>query len=493
MSSLARISIALLSFFLFFIDANAQNCKYKNFNIKISQEVTIYDMIEKLSNRCEFSTIIKDTQAKKFLSLKLSGINIKNLSLQKVFDLILTENNINYTFKDNLLRLYALKTKIFHLDYITSVRQGTANLSASVEAETVEGFGLKDAINKTDNQIKVEEKFDFWNTINSEIKALLNNGSETYIAKNPIINQNTGLITITATNSQLKRVERYINELRKRLHKQVMIDVSIIAVELSNSYTFGIDWSKFQLSINSHQNSSNDMVSDADSGLLATFNNTLQNSTNALTITNNIHFSMEGLLNFIKKNGKSKVLSNPKVMTLNNQQALITIGDTINYRMPINTTNDESGRTKVTYTPYSIFIGVLLNLLPEVSNDNKIMLRINPSLSNFKYAEDDKKQLNAREIAPDTLEKKLSTVVQVSSGDTIILGGLIGQTKGKTDTSVPFLSSIPLLGALFKSSSDMVKTTELVFVITPYIIDVNRKHDVKKSLKDLGFSESMYE
>lgn len=190
------------------------------------------------------------------------------------------------------------------------------------------------------------------------------------------------------------------------------------------------------------------------------------------------------------------MISSPKIATLNNQQALISVGDNINYRVQQESTNNNAlnGRTTITYKQYSVFIGILLNLLPEVSDDNKIMLRINPSLSSFKYNEDDTRQTKAiREIAPDTIQKKLSTVVHVNSGDTIVLGGLIAQTKGKENTKVPFLGDIPVLGNAFKSTKDQLRTTELVFIITPRIIDISSPTPVKQTLKDLGFSRSTYE
>ena len=208
------------------------------------------------------------------------------------------------------------------------------------------------------------------------------------------------------------------------------------------------------------------------------------------------NFNLDGVLNFLETNGRTKVVSSPKITTLNNQQALISVGDNINYRVQEQSTNNNSlsGRTEVTYKQYSIFIGILLNLLPEISDDNKIMLRINPSLSSFKYTEDDTRQSTTiREIAPDTVQKKLSTVVQVNSGDTIVLGGLIAQAKGKENSKVPFLGDIPVLGNAFKSTKDNLKTTELVFIITPRIVDISNPTPINQSLKDLGFSRSIYE
>jgi general secretion pathway protein D len=177
---------------------------------------------------------------------------------------------------------------------------------------------------------------------------------------------------------------------------------------------------------------------------------------------------------------------------MNNQQALITIGDNINYRVrSTENSADSTGTVSESYDNYSIFIGVLLNITPEITKTNEIILRINPAVSNFKYPEDDGKQVTPREIAPDTSEKKLSTIVKVANGNTIILGGLITRGNSSDQSDVSFLSDIPLLGEAFKSDSTKNITKELIFVITPRIIGA--KDDTKATLKDLGFSKRIYD
>lgn len=189
-------------------------------------------------------------------------------------------------------------------------------------------------------------------------------------------------------------------------------------------------------------------------------------------------------MNFLSQNGKISVLSNPKLMALNNQQAIISIGDTINYQLKESSKGTENGTTvSESYSNYSIFIGILLNILPEISDDGKIMLRINPSLSDFKYAQDNQRQKAPRTIAPDTIQKKLSSVVQVENNQTLILGGLISHTKEQDENSVNFLSKIPLFGFLFKGDTEHSSITEIVFIITPSIVDNTNI----PSLKDLGF------
>ena len=498
------ITVALASFLATPMMAKPSTCLSKNFSMKITDDISLGDVLNQLSEMCDFSIVAKDAYSKKELDDKVFGVNIRNMSLSEVFDLLLNEKNLSYEFSNNVLKISSLQTRIFKIDYITSVREGTAITKASVDASPSEvgnssssDNGSSDIKNEN-NLIRTTERFHFWEKLDAELKAILNNNSEHITAPDPIINENAGLITVTATPSQLKRVEKYIAEMQRRLKKQVIIDVSIIAVDLNNEYKQGVDWSKFELGFNSYIG--NQGSNTGSSAIWTNKGNSLSDGFGrTLNIAANLNFSLDGMINFLETNGKTKVVSSPKVTTLNNQQALISVGDNINYRVMEETdngsNNNNNNRLTTTYKQYSVFIGILLNLLPEVSDNNKIMLRINPSLSSFKYAEDDTRSQNTaiREIAPDTVQKKLSTVVQVNSGDTIILGGLIGQTKDKQNTAVPLLADIPLIGSVFKSTRDGVRTTELIFVITPRVVDLEDPKPVQQSLKDLGFSKSIYE
>ncbi|MDA3046376.1 pilus (MSHA type) biogenesis protein MshL [Campylobacter sp. VBCF_06 NA8] len=513
----------------------ASNCDRKALNIKVNDVVTLNEMLTQLSDMCRFSVVAKDAIAQEELAKELQGVSIKDMSLREVFDLLIKENNLSYDYSNNVLKISALETKTFKVDYITSVREGIATTKASVDSAPVEVGEDEDKEKLDDNKITSTEKFDFWERISDDITSILNNGTEKYVAVAPIVNQNAGLITVTATKSQIARVDSYLKNMQKRLGRQVLLDVNIISVELHNEYTTGIDWSKFQLGFNTY------IGGDANTPTSYTFGNRnatpMQTERMTMTPTTykddagndrtmwqpsgfnryewgremgvkasqasgiwgiaaNLNFSIDGMINFLETKGKTKVVASPKVTTMNNQPAIISVGDTINYLLLESATSltAASDGSSVTsdQTQYSIFIGILLNILPEISDDNRIMLRINPSLSSFKYAEDDIKTSTPRNIAPDTLQKKLSSVVWVDDGDTVILGGLIGQTKTKNNTRVPILAEIPLVGNLFKSTADVLSTTELIFVVTPHIID-NTGAPLASSLKELGYSKSVYE
>ncbi len=259
-----------------------------------------------------------------------------------------------------------------------------------------------------DHTINSVETFDFWSTVLAETSAIMNTGAEDYVALPPIVNPNAGLITVTGTKKQLRRVEKYLDLLEKNLHKQVLIDVSIVGVILEENEQSGIDWSQFSLSLNSTTNGTskfNSSSADASGShpLPLTPGLTFANK---IAIVNDAVFSMSGLMDFVNTQGDGTVISSPKVLSMNNQQALITIGDNINYRVrSTENSADNTGTVSESYDNYSIFIGVLLNITPQITDDGEIILRINPAVSNFKYQGDEGKQITPREIAPDTSEK----------------------------------------------------------------------------------------
>ena len=427
---------------------------------------------------CAFSIVIKDDLARTKITNATKNINIRQMNLAEIFRLLITENNLHYDFDGKVLKIAAFKTQTFKLGYITSVREGQSVTKASVDSRSKQSdMTNTDEKSVEDNMIKSIERFDFWQNIEKELVTLLNAQNEPFESKNIVVNANTGLITINGTLNQLLRAQSYINDLQKSLKKQVIINVSIIAVSLDTSHSSGINWQNFSIGFNSQNaNGTNSLIS-------------LQNTNNGNAFVKNLGFNaglnLDSVMNFLSQNGKTKVLSSPKLVALNNQQAIISVGDTINYQVKESSKSTDSGTTvSEIYNNYSIFIGILLNILPEISDDGKIMLRINPSLSNFKYPQDNRRQDAPRVIAPDTVQKKLSTVVQMENNQTLVLGGLISRAESIDENSVNMLSQIPLLGRLFQGSNQNQNATEIVFIITPLIIDNTNP----PTLQDLGFT-----
>jgi len=433
-------------------------CGDKVFTFKTTtNDISLDSFIKELViSSCSLNVVYKDSLAQRKLEkLKLNKITAQNYSLKQILDLLVANNNLFYEVKNNEIQISYLKTKTFHIDYIPSSRTGTATFKASSN-------GSGDT-----NSVDSAYEFNFWEDLSKNLMSVLNTSKTKYTAKEPIIDKSAGLITITATKKQFRSVEKYINKLNDRLHKQIVIDVKIYKVNLSTNSRTGINWTKLNFSL--APNSTSVTGGSKFFGSQSIFKNSI--------------FSVAGLLDFLATQGNVNSLSNPKIATLNNQKAIISVGDTINYKYQQSASYyDKNGNlVPASYGYGTKFVGILLDITPEISNDNVIILRINPTISAFR----DETQISdtTRGMAPDTTENKLSTVIRIKDGQTLILGGLITNSNSFSENGVPILKEIPLVKYIFSSKSKISRKSELVFVVIPHVLDFNKK----RTFKDLGY------
>jgi general secretion pathway protein D len=433
--------------------------KLFTFSIPSSEKVSLNSILKEIAiNNCNINVVYDDEMTKsKVENLKLDQISVKNYSFLQILDLLVTNNNFFYTIKNNILHISYIKTKTFNIDYIPSTRTGNSNFSASTS-----GSGSSSSNTGDKNSVNSKYTFDFWNTLSGNLKSILNSDTA-----NIIIDKNAGLVTITATKKQLSKIENYINKLNSRLHKQIMIDAKIYEVHLSKNNQTGINWSNLNISLDS---SNNHLTSANIVGSGSIFSKSL--------------FNAAGLLNFLATQGNVNSISNPKIVALNNQKSILSVGDNINYKYPskvVSTATSAGSNTQTEYTYGSKFVGILIDITPEISDNDDIILRVNPTVSTFR----DLAQLSdkTRDLAPDTSENKMTTVVRIKDGDTLVLGGLITNRNSLQRNGVPILKEIPVIKYLFSSKSQISDKEELVFVITPHIVRDNKK----TTIKDLGY------
>ncbi len=448
-----------VALFLIVTGLFGNRCDYQLFTFSaVDSKESLDSFLKELAvDTCGLNVVYKDDVVKKRLrDIKLDTISVKDYTLNQFLDLLLSSNNLFYKLDGNRLEVSYIKTETFNIDYIPSTRSGSSTFQASSSQNTGD-------INSVDSKYE----FNFWDTLSDNLNKILNT-TDIYQASPPIIDKNSGLVTVTATKRQLDRIREYIRKLNERLHKQIIIDVKIYSVELTKTHQTGINWSALNFSIGTPTLPiSQPISSGALVGSQSVFNNTM--------------FNVSGLLNFLATQGNVNSISNPKIATINNQKAIISVGDTINYRYPTKVVIDQNGNPQTEYAVESKFVGILLDITPEISEDNTIMLRINPTISSFR----DEAQLTDpnRQLAPDTTDNKLSTVVRIKDGQTLILGGLITDRNSFIENGVPVLKEIPVVKYLFSAKAEISKRRELVFVITPHILDFNKK----KTIQELGF------
>lgn len=496
-----RIPIFSIILTIIFSNSLLADCSYELFTVSSSKNTKIIDFIDQLSDQCEFSIIVTDQDAQKVLSKKLNKTHLKNLTIDEVLAIILNENNLSYTLQNNILKISYLTTHTFNIDYVISQRasSGSTNVtlssqstqnSTSSTATSQSGTNNSGASSQSGIEITNTDEVQFWNDLDTEFQSVLNRPEDSYMAQKPIINKNAGLVTVTATNNQMNRFKKYIKQLQSRVQSQVLIDVQLLSVTMANSKTTGIDWKQLYALTNvklSAQNVKTNNVSTWENGTSGNTFNTIDNigKKAASLISFQAGGSLNEVIKFLQTQGHVNSISNPKVLTLNNQPALITAGTEYFYKLTnTQTLSGTSTSQSANENVQSVFAGVLLSITPQISNDDTITLIINPSLS--ETSSDISQTTNTdRVMPPDLNRRQLSSVVTVKDGHRIILGGLINTKNTKEANKVPILGDIPIISNLFRYEENIKTVQELVIIIKPHII---KKESNSISLSDLGYT-----
>ncbi len=482
------------------------DCTYQLFTISSIKGTQISEFIDQLSDECSFTVIVTDPEAEKLLSKELNKTNLKNLTVDEVLDLVLKENNLFYKLENNVLHISYLVTRTFDIDYIITTRKSVGSTDVTLSSNSGQaaagdgstGGGTSGAAQGTSNQsesgisIETIDEVSFWADLDLEFQAILNRPEDNYSADAPIINKTAGLVTVSATPRQINRLESYLKEVQRKAKAQVLIDVKLLGVQLDNRHETGVDWSQLYALQNFN------LTADVKNTLNVTeFEDT--------AITEMARFPGGGLdghlisavgsaqinevVKFLKTQGNVKSISNPKIMTLNNQPALISVGSEFFYTIQQTTNQQGSGggvaNTLQSDLVNSVFAGILLDITPEIDDDGRITLKINPSLSETIQTIQPSEDGESRAVPPDLNRRQLSAVVTVQDGERVILGGLISSSDSINENKIPLLGDIPLLGWLFKYEEKLNSIEELVIVIEPHIIKEGKQ---TISLSELGYS-----
>ena len=477
------------------------DCTYQLFSIASVKGTQVGEFVDQLSDECSFSVIVTDPEAEKLLTKELNKTNLKNLTIDEVLDLVLKENNLFYKLENNILHISYLVTKTFDIDYIITTRKstGTTNVTLSSKSGVAAAGGSGGAVdtsetssNESESGISVEttDEVSFWNELDLELQSVLNRPEDDYSADAPIINKTAGLVTVSATPRQLSRLEEYLVTLQRKVKAQVLIDVKLLGVTLDNRHETGVDWSQLYALQNFQLTSDHLLTRNVDTvteGAIETFGQFGKTNAHAVNILGS--GSINEVLKFLKTQGNVKAISNPKILTLNNQPALISVGSEFFYKIKQTNQQQSSGggvaSTLENDVVNSVFAGILLDITPEIDDNGLITLKINPSLSETRQditAADDG---STRDVPPDLNRRQISSVVSVQDGERVILGGLIQSKDSINENKLPILGDIPILGWLFKYEEKINTIEELVIVIEPHIIKDGKQ---TISLSELGYT-----
>jgi general secretion pathway protein D len=229
--------------------------------------------------------------------------------------------------------------------------------------------------------------------------------------------------------------------------QQIMIEVTVLSAELSETTQFGIDWSPITSSVTNSTNGIS--IGFADTDTTVTGGGGLH-----IGFTNNDR--IVSLITAIEGVTDTTVLANPKIMALNKQAGYLNIGEERGYTA---STTQSAGTT--TTSVGFLISGTILKFRPFICDNGYVRMEINPELSSGE-------NLTAGPLKTIT---QVKSNIMVKDGKTIIIGGLFKEKLTNTDSQVPIVGDLPIVGALFKSTKDENIRSELIILITPHIIN----------------------
>ena len=298
--------------------------------------------------------------------------------------------------------------------------------------------------------------------------------------KKLIVNKSTGTIMVTDYPLNLNKVASFLETVEGSSQRQVTIQAKIMEVVLSNDHKEGINWKVIEglpRSINAAWGLTNKAGTTGFPGGTAGY---LTGTGGQGHITTpgilklapyggilalgaaGTEVALSDIMQAIAEQGDVKVLSSPTISTLNNQKAVIRVGNQDVFFI----TGAVATQTTVTQIiqPMTIDIGILLDVTPQIAEDGTIIMNIHPSITD-KTGE--KTTPDGKSTFPLLSVRETDTTVRVRDGQTIIIAGLMQEKTLENYTGVPFLHSLPLLGGVFRYKTGTKINSELVIMITP--------------------------
>lgn len=440
------------------------------------------------------------------ISLELKNVTLPQVlsAVQKVYGYDFSKTDIGY-----IIYPATLQTKIFKIDHIDLLREGRSNTrvsSGQINDNNNRNFGLgmggnvnmggmpggtganqafgqqgPTAYNSTSGSwITTSSRTDFWKELEDSLSAILDatpstaSTPESGELTNPqtgskaVINRQTGVIVVKGTPSQIREAEKLIEATQNQIGRQVVIEAKILEIILNDEHQDGVNWAS--------------IVREGAQTFLAANNPlpaSLANVHGALNVfkVGGKWGDFQAFITLMESQGKTNILSSPRISTLNNQKAVIKVGQDEYFITDVSSNNILSGggtnntvTQDITWTPF--FSGIALDVTPQIADDNKVTLHIHPSITRV---QDQKKEfkINGQEgsipMALNTVRES-DSVVSAENGQIIVIGGLMQEDRDENKRGVSLLSRIPFLGNAFRENTGTGRKSELVILLKPTII-----------------------
>ncbi len=289
------------------------------------------------------------------------------------------------------------------------------------------------------------------------------------VGQDIMINPVAGTLSVLATERQHDLVQQYLDSVLNAVQRQVMIEATIVEVRLSDAYQAGINWSRLPVTGGLALTQS----------LLGGFGSNLgQGGTNAFTIQydnpDSAVGNISGTIKLLEEFGNTRVLSSPKLMALNNQTALLKVVNNIVYfEVSSSTTTPVQGgsTTAVNTTAKTVSVGVVMGVTPQINEDGRVTLTVRPTVSRLVgFKSDPNPTITIPNLVPEIQVQEMESVLQVGTGQTVVLGGLMQDENTQNREQIPGADLLGAAGDIFRFRDNRARKTELVIFLKPTVI-----------------------
>ncbi|MDD5465929.1 MAG: secretin N-terminal domain-containing protein [Candidatus Omnitrophica bacterium] len=407
---------------------------------------------------------------------------LKDVEINDVFEIVISANDLAYEKKGQIVNVmtqrdYELlygesfqnkkQAKIIHLKYSKAVDSAVALTQLKSDLGKVVVDQGSNTVILIDGPEKVKAMEDFIKSTDQPLKTKIFNLNYALADKlNPklqeVITKGVGLIrfdertnkiAVTDYPAKLAEIEEIVKAFDEKT-AQVLIDAQIIEITPSDQFKMGVDWNfwiqkYFDVKMGFPINTTGALI-------LGTANSTPTKKGQS-----------QAIIDILRTIGDTKILSSPRVMALNNQEAKILVGTKEAY---VTQSISQSGTgTEITADQVNfVDVGIKLYVTPAINKDNFVTMKIKPEISSSEYK--DFGTATAHNYVPIVTTSESETTVTVKDGITVIIAGLRKDKRIKTVKQVPILGDIPLLGYFFRSIDDKLEKSDLVILLTPHIM-----------------------
>ena len=436
------------------------------------------------------------------------SINLRAVNLGEALESLRELYGYDFKVSGNRVFVYpnTVQTRIYQVNYLAAQRNGASSLrvnspgragsssgattssSSGTTTTTVSSGGLAGTPGVEAAKVSMQTSTDFWRDLQASLKELLGSGGAD---RSIVINPAAGVLVVRASPAEHRQVADYLRAMRMSVERQVMLEAKIVEVTLTNETQSGVNWSLFRSGSNGSRNIGIGNVGagvtlNQGSGTLSNGNVTVTPGSAISAATTGTGFyglalqagNFAALLNFLQTQGDIQVLSSPRIATLNNQKAVLKVGNDAYYPISLggSTSSSSSSGSSSTVTPPTVdtmFSGIVLDVTPRIDENGSILLHVHPIISNVTL-ESVTYKVNDSEITgdlPKIAVNETDSIVRVLDRQIVAIGGLMRESSDKSKSGMTGLSDLPVVGALFRQKTVTTTKSELVVLIKPTVIN----------------------